>query len=303
MKIATTIGELYKLGLSPADTVRCYQGTGFKYLDYSFYTVHAKENSPYMVDDDRVWKKEIEDVISAADECGFKFIQAHTPGVNPGRPCNYEKELRAIHRSIEACAMLGIPVAVMHTSFGKDYEYPGDRDGYFEFNKKFVLDVLKAAEKYGVTICLENTSNGNMGIQYFPRTAAELNDLIAYISHPLVAACWDTGHAVMDNKFDQYAELKELGKNLRAVHIHDNGVFGDQHLAPYCGPLQLDSVMKALIDIDYQGSFTFEASMFLNACNGDGPLKQLPLEIRKDGLALLYKIGKFALETYNVFEG
>jgi hypothetical protein len=57
-----------------------------------------------------------------------------------------------------------------------------------------------------------------------------------------------------------------------------------------------------LLDIGYKGSFTFETCSFLNCNYGSGPLRQLPLEIRKEGLALLYKIGKFALETYNAFE-
>ena len=120
------------------------------------------------------------------------------------------------------------------------------------------------------------------------------------MNHPLLGACWDTGHAVMDGKFDQYADLKELGGNLKAVHIHDNGVHSDQHLAPYCGKLQLDSIVKGLIDIDYKGAFTFESDSFLNHCNGNGPLQKLPLEIRQDGLRLLYKIGKFVLESYNI---
>jgi sugar phosphate isomerase/epimerase len=127
-----------------------------------------------------------------------------------------------------------------------------------------------------------------------------MNDFISYMNHPLLGACWDTGHAVMDKKFDQYAELKELGGNLKAIHVHDNGIHSDQHLAPYCGKLQLDSIIKGLIDIDYKGSFTFESDAFLNHCNGDGPLQKLPLEIRQDGLRLLYKIGKFALDSYNI---
>lgn len=302
MKIATTIGEMYKFGETPADAIRCYRGTGFKYLDYSFYYAHINKNSPYMEDDDRAWKKEIEDALIAAEECGFKFVQAHAPGYNPFSKGDYSKCIRAMQRSVEACAMLGIPVTVMHTSFSQDYQYPADRDGYFEYNRKFVSDILKTAEKYGIKVCVENTSSGNMGTQYFPRTAAELNDFIAYMNHPLLGACWDTGHAVMERKFDQYADLKELGKNLKAVHIHDNGIHGDQHLAPYCGHLQLDSIVRGLIDIGYQGSFTFESDMFLNGCNGDGPLRKIPLELRKDGLTLLYKIGKFALETYNLFE-
>ena len=39
MKIATTIGEMYSFVRSPAEAVRAYEGTGFRYLDYSFYTV------------------------------------------------------------------------------------------------------------------------------------------------------------------------------------------------------------------------------------------------------------------------
>ena len=300
MKIATTIGELYNVVPSPAEAVRAYKGTGFKHLDYSFYYAHVEENSPYMQDDDRAWKKEVEDAIIAAEECGLTFVQAHTPGYNPGAPGDYEKCVRAMQRSVEACSMLGIPVTVMHTSFSKEYKYPSDRDGYFKYNKKFVGAILDTAEKFNVTVCIENTSNGNAGQCYFPRTAAEMNDFISYMNHPLLGACWDTGHAVMDGKFDQYADLKELGGNLKAVHIHDNGVHSDQHLAPYCGKLQLDSIVKGLIDIDYKGAFTFESDSFLNHCNGNGPLQKLPLEIRQDGFRLLYKIGKFVLESYNI---
>jgi sugar phosphate isomerase/epimerase len=256
-----------------------------------------------MQESDLAWKKEIEEALEAADECGFTFVQAHAPGYNPGRDSSdYDRCIRAMQRSVEACAMLGIPVTVMHTSFSPEFTYPDDKEGYYKYNRKFVGDVLSAAEKFGVTLCIENTSNGNAGKCYFPRSGAEMNDFIAHMDHPLLGACWDTGHAVMDRIFDQYAELKELGPVLKAVHIHDNGVHSDQHLAPYCGKLQLDSVVKGLLDIDYKGSFTFEADSFLNHCNGEGPLRQLPLEIRRDGLALLYKIGKFALETYNAYE-
>ena len=303
MKIATTIGEMYPLGLRIADTIRSYRDTGFKNLDFSFYYAHADKDSPYMQESDLAWKKEIEEALEAADECGFTFVQAHAPGYNPGRDSSdYDRCIRAMQRSVEGCAMLGIPVTVMHTSFSPEFTYPDDKEGYYKYNRKFVGDVLSAAENFGVTLCIENTSNGNAGKCYFPRRGAEMNDFIAYMDHPLLGACWDTGHAVMDRIFDQYAELKELGPVLKAVHIHDNGIHSDEHLAPYCGKLQLDSVVKGLLDIDYKGSFTFESDSFLNHCNGEGPLRQLPLEIRRDGLALLYKIGKFALETYNAYE-
>lgn len=64
----------------------------------------------------------------------------------------------------------------------------------------------------------------------------------------------------------------------------------------------MDSVIKGLLDINYDGYFTYEADAFMNRVNGTGPLSQLPLELRQEALALLYKMAKFMLETYNAFE-
>lgn len=301
MKIATTIGEMYDYVPTPADAIKCYKDSGFKYLDYSFYYSH-KGDSPYLLTDDRLWKKEVEDAIKAADECGFSFVQAHAPGYNPLSKMDYESCMRSMLRSVEACSMLNIPVIVMHTSHGPQHLYPMDKAKYFEYNKGFVGPMLEVAEKYGITICIENTSSGNMGDHYFPRTPAEMNDFLDFMNHPLLGCCWDTGHAIMEGKSDQYNDLKELGKNLKAVHIHDNNARSDQHLLPYCGELQLDRVIEGLIDSNYQGTFTFETDGFLNKLNCAGGMKLLPLEVRKMGLKMLFEIGKFALEQYNVFE-
>ena len=141
-----------------------------------------------------------------------------------------------------------------------------------------------------------------MGDKYFPRTAAEMNEFISYMDHPLLGCCWDTGHAVMEGKFDQYDDIMELGSNLKAVHIHDNNGFSDQHLLPYCGKLQLDRIVEALRDVKFKGSFTFEADAFLNNFNCGDKMARLPLAVRCDALKLLYKIGKFALESYGMFE-
>lgn len=301
MKIATTIGEMYDYVSSPADAVRCYAGSGFKYLDYSFYYDHLG-NSPFLAADDRLWQKQIADAQRSAQECGFTFVQAHAPGYNPAGSGDHEACMRAMLRSIDACGMLNIPVVVMHTSFSKQHIYPADKAAYFEYNRNFLMPILRTAEKYGLTVCIENTSEKNVGCCYCPRTAAEMNDFVDFTDHPLLGCCWDTGHAVMEGKTDQYGDLCELGRNLKAVHIHDNNGLSDQHLIPYCGKLQFDRVVEALKDMDFKGYFTFEADAFMNNFNSTGAMKHLPLEIRKDALALLYKTGKFALESFGIFE-
>lgn len=302
MKIATTIGEVYSCVKTPAEAVRCYYGSGFKYLDYSFYSIHKRENSPYLLDSDSLWKAEVDAAGSAAEEGGLKFVQAHLPGYNPAQPVDHELAMRTIHRSIEACGMLKIPNAVIHTSYCDEHLYPADKAAYFEYNREFLLPLLETAEKYNVTICIENSSNGNMGKRYFPRTAEDMNELADFIDHPLLKCCWDTGHALMERHFDQYDDIVTLNDNLRAVHVHDNNTTYDLHLAPYCGYLEVDRLVQGLLDINYKGYFTFEADSFLGKRNGGGASALLPVEIRRDGLALLYKIGKFILESNNAFE-
>lgn len=300
MKLATTIGNLYRYCLTPAEALRAAAKSGFRYIDYSFYSAHTG-NSPYLANDDRMWKKEVEDAAAAAAELNIKYVQAHAPGCNPAGEGDHSAEIRAVNRTIEACGMLGIRNTVLHTSYSRKHLYPADRDAYFEFNRKFLEQLLPTAEKHNVTICVENSTSGNMGDMYFFMTPAEMNDFIDFMGHPLVAACWDTGHALMEGKPDQSADFKELGKNLRAVHIHDNNG-RDSHLAPYCGGLMLDKVMEGLLAIPFDGYFTFEADGYMSKCNGDGPLACASLDICVDALALLYKVGRRALETYNCFE-
>ena len=297
MKIATTIGEMYPYSFSPADAVAAYEGTGFHYLDYSFYNVISSPNNPFMSDG---WKKTVEGAKNTAESLGFKFVQAHAPACAV-RGKESEIGILATQRSIEACGMLGIPNAVLHTSYSRQHLYPADREAYFEYNRKFICELLPIAEKNNVTLCIENSSFGNMQGMYFFMTAAEMNEFIAYMDHPLIGACWDTGHALMEGKSDQYKDLLELGANLKAVHIHDNNG-RDSHLAPYCGKLQLDSIVRGLKDVSFKGYFTFEADNFLSRTNGSGVLSCLPLDIHIDGLAILYKIGKNALEKYDCFE-
>lgn len=304
MKIATTIGEMYNYAPVPADAVRCYKGTGFRYLDYSFYSCHTGD-SPFLLDSDKEWKQQVEDAGNAAADCGFKFVQAHAPGYNSlleNPDLDHPACLRAMERSVEACGMLGIPTIVVHGCSSPTYPYPEGRDGFMARNREFFSGMLNMAEKYGVYVCVENTTGKHAWNRYYPRSPEELLDFAAAMEHPLVKCCWDTGHSVMEDKFDQYDILKTLGSELAAIHVHDNDSLKDQHIAPYCGKLDMDRLIKGLIDIGYTGYFTYEANDFLNKQNSTGPLQKLPLELRQESLALLYKIAKYMLETYNVFE-
>ena len=74
--------------------------------------------------------------------------------------------------------------------------------------------------------------------------------------------------------------------------------------------------MQALLDVNYDGYFTFEASYTLFHQNNPpfgrkawehngkviSTLQSPPLELKKRAVDLLYEIGKYILTTYHCFE-
>ncbi len=304
MKIATTIGEMYAFTTSPAEAIRQYEGTGFRYLDYSFYSV-LRPNHPFMGD---AWKNEVLEAKAAAEELGFRFVQAHAPccEVIGG---DTERELEATIRSIEACGMLGIKNMVIHSACVPEYKRSGDARAYFKANEPFFKALIPAMEKHGVNILFENTTIKHCGDgNYFPIYAEDLNDFIAHMNHPLFGAAWDVGHAHMDD-IDHEAEIMAMGKNLRAIHVHDNDGRRDMHTAPFLGTLNYDSLMRGLINSGFDGYFTLESDGFFKHTRSttrmkepNGRLAHPTLEIKKQALSLLYLIAKTILSEYGVFE-
>ena len=108
---------------------------------------------------------------------------------------------------------------------------------------------------------------------------------------------------------DHETEILEMGKNLRAIHVHDNDGRRDMHTAPFLGTLNYDSLMRGLIHSGFDGYFTLEADGFFKYVRSatrmkepSGRLAHPPLEVKKQALSLLYTIAKAILSEYGVFE-
>ena len=312
MRLASTIGDFQRYCASSADAVRAYEGTGFKYLDYNFYNV-VVPGSPFLGED---WMQAVRDAGKAAEQLGFDFVQVHSPGNNPfAQNQNWDTVVKGNIRSIEACGYLGIPNIVVHSGICPQYAYPDGKDGYFEDNRRFYEALYPAMEKNHVNVLIENSARANMGGQYFFMTGQDMVDFIRYCNHPLLHACWDVGHANMQNP-DQYGDLVTLGADLYAIHFQDNFGQHDDHIAPFMGTLDVDSVMRGLFDsgfVSRGGVFTFECDNILsrpggwpnfrNAFSGDKAKIPGPtLRLKREAIRLLYEIGREILETYDCYE-
>ena len=297
MKLATTIGDFRGYSSCAQEAVQYVCEAGFKYIDYGFGKDY-KNRIGFFGDD---FDGHVTSLKIQADKLGTKFVQAHAITGDVFAEDNTELISDTI-RCIDACGALGIENVVVHSGLGAGIE----KEENFEKNKVFYTPLLERAEKYGINILTENFNKGSVG-SYRIDNAPDLRELIDYIDHPLFHAVWDTGHGNLQ-EMPQDEALRILGEHVRAVHVQDNYGDRDIHIAPFFGSMSLDSLMHGLLDIGYNGYFTFEAVRMLfpakqkREYSDDKRLKKTPLRLRITAERFLYEIGKCILEEYGCFE-
>lgn len=299
LRLATTTGDIEHMGFSVGECVDFICDAGFENVDISFY--HMAAPGSVMLSDS--WKSFADEAKAAAEKRGAGLIQAHSPAMNcfdmRGNREAYERGILATVRSIQVCGIVGIPAIVVHPG----YAVCG-KDEYFEVNRKFFEDLLPAAEENGVKLCAENSAEGNMGDNHFFFDAEEMIEFFDYMdNHPLMAACWDTGHANMRH-MDQGHAIRTLGSKLGAMHIQDNFGVHDDHLAPLQGTTDFNDILRAVYDIGYTGAFALEAdNVICKACGwpnyrpSNGPVSSPRLSVWKKSEELLFAIGTQLIEA------
>ena len=301
MKLATTLGDFGRYAGSTKECIQLVHDAGFRYIDIG---VGGK-----LFSEDDSWRAVARDLLDYADALGMRFVQSHSPNATIlGTPERWEKEVFRGKRSLEICAEMGIPQVVIHASYTSK---PISKESWYAENEKFYRELLPVAEQTGVTILTENTTHANLREgTYYMYTGKDMVEFIEHIDHPLLAAVWDTGHGTTEGS--QYDNILALGKHLKGLHVHDNNGKADEHTMPYTGVLNLDQVMNGLLDVGYEGYFTFEVLNALRAARDgrqprqkferDTRLFEPTLEMQIDMERLLYHIGRHALQSYNCFE-
>ena len=297
MKLATTTGDYSAYNISQADSLKHIKTAGFRYADYNFGTDYNRRDGVYS----KNFEGYFDEIGCAADVLGIKLVQAHSP---MGKPLEDDGSfLSDTLRCVDACGTWGIKNLVVHSGYRRGLS----PEQTFEENKAFFTPLLDRAEKYGVNILVENFNKMCIEGLYWIDNAPDLLRMIECVDHPLFHAVWDVGHANMQ-EMPQDEAMRLLGEHIFALHIQDNMGDKDSHLTPFLGTLNLDSVMNGLLDIGYDGYFTFEVGcIFLPSSkrkryDKDTRLETAPIELRDAYEHYLYELGKCILEKYNCFE-
>lgn len=311
MKLATSTGDFTHYTASVADEIRAFRGSPFRCINLEQQAELCPE---LFLTDDVSWRKLADDWARAAQDAAVTLAVAHAPCVNVFQDLSeetYAVHLRAIRRSIELCHLLNIRRIVVHSC----HHFSFSRQETFNRNRQLYSQLFDLMERFGITVMVENWASA----ETFLTTGAELAEFLDNVDHPLLAACWDTAHGNIDpaaRALGQYENITALGKRLKGVHIADN--FGDvhHHSWPFAGIVNFDAVMQGLLDVAYDGLFTFEASYTLLHHRNLPYYRQVwqkdsqavthlldpSLSLKQQAVGLLYETGKHILTTYDCFE-
>lgn len=297
MRLATTTSDFAKYTGCQTEALAHIRKAGFRYADYSFGRDYDRRSGIYSGDESY-----LDRVAQTAHDLGIRLVQAHSP---MGKPLDDPdgQFLADTLRCVEACGKWGIPNLVVHSGYLPDLS----KEDTFLRNREFFLPLLEAAEPWGVNILVENFNKMYKPNVYWIDNAADLLTMIERVDHPLFHAVWDTGHANLQ-PMPQQEELRLLGSHVKALHIQDNLGVKDQHLLPFHGTTDMDSVMQGLQDIGYGGYFTFEVARFFTPTaqrrkdREDGLLNRAPIELQDAMERYLYTLGKTVLDVYGLYE-
>ena len=259
MILSTNIGFVRRLSNDETAIAQLAEA-GFDAIDYSLGTLA----SPYgtWLDDD--YKEHAKELLSFAHAKGVYFNQAHAPTPITASGQNTADALKNVsiekmERVFEVCSLLEIPHVIVH---GMRPPFLATQpEKMFEFNLTYFRSLKEVAAPHGVRIAVENL--------YKTFSSPEsLGDFMDALNDDYFMACIDVGHCNMVND-SSAGMIRRLGKNVQALHIHDNHVDYDEHMIPGMGTADWDGVLSALAEVKYPGDFTLELDDHVTSCMRD----------------------------------
>lgn len=176
-----------------------------------------------------------------------------------------EKYSRELKSNIDAAALMGIPLAVIHPIawYSSEVKY-GD---WVRANMAFLSPLVEYARAKGVRLCIENMPSEREaeGNHLYGSCALNISSLAEKLG---AGICWDVGHANISG-YKQSEQMQILKGKIDVLHIHDNGGKGqkDAHLIPFDGTVDWEDVAFGMRCSDFCGILDVEVTAW--ALSGD----------------------------------
>lgn len=217
---------MYIGGISPEKRVECYKKLGIKHT-------FIGSNSP-----------DFDDTVNLFLKNGIICDFLHAPFNQINNMWSDNEEDAAVmynllKDSIDKCSKYKIPATIVHVSSGRPMP-PITQNGVDRYEKLF-----EYAKQKGVMVALENLRYSE-NLEYFLNRNSE------------IGFCWDCGHEYCFTPGESV--MRRFGNRTAALHIHDNRCLldADDHLIPFDGAINFETVAKDIADSGYRDTLMLE---------------------------------------------
>lgn len=193
-----------------------------------------------------------------------ELIDSHELGVsvhatiwdlNPAShyPVLRELALAQVKKSMDICSILDGSVVVVHPGRCPIPELGTVLDKTKNLYREFIGGCLRYASDRGITLAPENIDSA-----HYPYSDADELKLLAQNFEGL-GITFDIGHAYIAKRRrgvkapeESIADtIREIGRHLAHVHVHDNKGSWDDHLPPGEGDVNFEPIVEALDAVKY----------------------------------------------------
>lgn len=281
MKIATQ-GYATTWRMDMDDAYRVIAEAGFEAIDWSL-DCQWKNGRPVVcwdrdaifsgkIKQDCIYDEDMDTIIAhyqpeidTIKKYGLTITQAHSPfpAYDITNPAFMDYAIETYKKCIKLCEYAECPRIVVHGISRRPHEWDMTDEDVRALNMKLYTALIPTLKTSNVTVLLENLFASSNGRRY-AGVCSNAYDAIEYIDtlndlagKECFGLCFDVGHLnIIHCSMHDY--VLKLGNRIKALHIHDNDMNGDLHLAPYTGTVRWADFHDSLKKIGYTGDLSFE---------------------------------------------
>lgn len=147
-----------------------------------------------------------------------------------------------MRQSLEIAHELGVKKVVFHPNYTSPYRDQKAKDYWIKRQVPFWQGLQSHAEKYDVTIYLENTGEPDPGC---------IHEILNQLDNRVFKTCLDTGHVnVFGENKDILDWVNTYDSQLGYIHLHANYGKRDEHIAYTEGTIDFTGFFDALCAIE-----------------------------------------------------
>lgn len=224
---------------------------GFSFVDYTPDFQHED------------WEARARHDREVLDAAGITVEQTHAPF---NRYDTHPAALFPVYRDrlFRASEILGARYVVVHADEYRTVDHYDPKE-IEDFAYDDLAPYVEFSAAHGLTVAIENvfedapsTAVPIDGKSRFTSRVEELKGLIDRFHTPVVACCWDFGHAHCAFGDRMTEALRVVLPDLVCTHVHDNYYDRDLHLLPFLGDVSWEDQMSLLKKGGYGGKLSFE---------------------------------------------